>query len=119
MKQPIPPPVPTPDDLADEDVAFGHLRSVIGNWLVMEQLNDTPPMVAASKLFSVLFDVIKVDVPLIGTRTALLMTYAASFGEDMSIEERAATMKLLDQIVQAQRKISGKSSLILPGAGDA
>jgi len=106
-------------DLDDQDVAFAHLRGVIDNWCMMEQLNGTAPLVAAAKLIQVLVDVLLVSMGRGAVRMALLMVFEKTHEGPMSFIERNEAKQMLDQLSNARRQVEGKPHLILPpGGGD-
>lgn len=99
----------------DEDAAFKYLREVIDSWLILEQLNDTVPLVAASKLFQVLVDVMEVSMGRAAVRLALLMVNERSYDEPTTAADRQKIKDLVDQLSQARRKVEGKPALVMPG----
>lgn len=110
------PPTEDATGTAVEDEAFAVLRDVIGGWLVACQLNGTAPLVSASALFQVLYDVIEQSMGRGAVRTALLMVFEKSHEQPMTFSERAKAKEALDQISNARRMVEGKPHLIMPGA---
>ena len=102
-------------DLEDQDMAFQTIVAAIDPWLLMEQLNGTEPLVAASKLLQVLTDVLVEAMGLGAVRAALLMVYEKTYDDPMTGMQRIEAGKMLDRISHARRTVEGKSSLILPG----
>lgn len=101
-----------PTDVDDE--ALATLRDVIGGWLMAHQLEGTDPMVAASDLFQVLYEVIERAMGRGAVRTALLMVYEKSFDQPTTFADRQRAKDLLDLISNNRRKVEGKPHLVLP-----
>lgn len=95
-----------------------HLREVINDWCVGMQLEGMQPVVAASNLLGVLVSVLETSMGRGAIRTAMLMVYEASHEQPMSFIERADAKKVLDQVSNLRRSLSGKPHLIIPGGSD-
>lgn len=103
-------------DLSDEEAAFTHMRDIVDNWLILEQLNQTAPMVAASKLLQVLVDVLLVSMGRSAVRTALLMVHERTYDAATTFADRQAIQGLVNQLSNARRQVEGKPHIIVPGS---
>jgi hypothetical protein len=92
------------------------LKEVIGGWLLEMRLEGHHPLVCASNLLGVLYDVLAnsevgMDAQLV--RQALLMVFERSHPQPMTFTQRVEAKTALDAISNARRKIEGKPHLIL------
>lgn len=102
-------------ELLEEDTALAEMRRVVGEWLIAVQLEGMVPLVAASNLLGVLYDVLEDSMGRGAVRTALLMVFEKSHEQPMTFIQRDEAKKLLDKISHNRRKVEGKPHLVLPG----